>query len=159
MIYDYLENWETYSGTKQKIWKQAFDFIKTAPNDLKDGKYELAGEKLYANVSSYETRIIHDSRIELHREFIDVQALLSGREIIFYNPVTTLKRDGKFNTVKDCGFYERNMDTAVPLLLTPGFFATFFPDEAHMPCVCYAEIPEPVKKVVIKIHRSLVLAD
>ena len=157
MIYDLRENWKTYSGGKQKIWQQAFDFINSISIEIPDGKHKIEGENFFASVSSYETRALHESKIEIHREFIDVQTLISGREMIFYNPVSTLKRDGKFNTLKDCGFYERNMNTAVPLPLTPGFFAVFFPEEGHMPCVCFAEMSEPVRKIVVKIHRSLLL--
>ncbi|MDD2479960.1 MAG: YhcH/YjgK/YiaL family protein [Victivallaceae bacterium] len=157
MIYDFNENWKTYSGGKQKIWRQAFKFINSASLEIPDGRHNIDGENIFAMVSSYETRSLHESKVEMHREFIDVQTLLSGREMIFYNPLPSLKRDGKFNTVKDCGFYERNMNTAVPLPITPGLFAVFFPEEGHMPCVCFAETPEPVKKIVIKIHRSLLL--
>ena len=35
-----------------------------------------------------------------------------------------------------------------------GMFAVFFPEDAHQPCVAPAE-PAKIRKVVVKIHRSL----
>jgi YhcH/YjgK/YiaL family protein len=156
MIYDKIENWATYAGGKKKVWEKAFNFISDFSADIADGRHELDGQLMYANVQSYETRALHDSRVEMHREYIDIQVLVSGQEVIFYNSISTLKRDGKFNDAKDCGFYERNMKTAVPLPMEAGFFAIFFPEEGHMPGVNFSEVAEPVRKIVVKIHKSLI---
>ncbi len=157
MIYDFIENWQNYGAGHENVWRKAFEFISNFSIDMPDKRYELDGSMMYANVSSYETKHLHDSRVEMHREYIDIQVVISGREIIFYNPISTLKRDGRFNEEKDYGLYDRNMSTAIPLPMAPGAFAVFFPEEGHMPCVSFTEITEPVKKIVVKIHKSLLM--
>lgn len=157
MIYDRIENWRTYAGGKKKVWEKAFDFIDGFSAGMPDGRHEIDGQLMYANIQSYETRSLHDSKVEMHREYIDIQVLTGGREVIFYNPISTLKRDGRFNVEKDYGLYERNMKTAIPLPMEAGVFAIFFPEEGHMPGVNFSEIAEPVRKIVVKIHKSLIL--
>ena len=157
MIYDKIENWQVYAVGKKKTWEKAFNFIASFSEDMADGRHEIDGDMIYANVQSYETRSLHDSKVEIHREYIDIQVIIRGQEVIFYNDISTLKKDGKFNAQKDFGLFERNMKTAIPLPMTSGVFAMFFPEEGHMPGVNFTEITEPVRKIVIKIHKSQLL--
>jgi hypothetical protein len=48
-------------------------------------------------------------------------------------------------------------DTLPPVIvkLEPGNFAIFFPREGHAPCIACGENPAPVRKVVLKLHKSL----
>ncbi len=157
MIYDNINNWPTYAAGNKRVWKKVFSFI--AGFDAakeQDGRHVIDGDLLYANVQSYNSKALHDAMVEVHHEYIDVQVVVSGQETIFYNPIAGLKKDGKFNKEKDYGLYERNMKTAVPLPMVPGNFAIFFPEEGHMPGVNAAESSEPVRKIVVKIHKSLI---
>lgn len=155
MIYDNINNWTHYAAGNKRIWKKVFSFLINFDSSMLDGRHPIDGELLFANVANYNTKSLHDSKVEVHREYIDVQFLLSGQEMIFYNPLAGLKKDGKFNKEKDFGLYERNMKTAIPLPMSSGNFAIFFPEEGHMPGVNFSEISEPVRKIVVKIHKSL----
>lgn len=55
---------------------------------------------------------------------------------------------------KDVAFYAIPPERESSLLMQPGMFAVFFPHDIHRPC-CQTTRPAKVKKVVVKIHRSL----
>ena len=51
-------------------------------SDSEEKTYLLRGEDIYAQITSYETRTKDSTALESHREYIDVRAILTGREPI-----------------------------------------------------------------------------
>ena len=51
---------------------------------MEDGRHPIDGEAIFALVSTYETEPEGARSFEAHRKYIDVQYLLSGREIIHW---------------------------------------------------------------------------
>ena len=48
--------------------------------------------------------------LEAHREFLDIQYIVKGRETVGWAPVETLTLDGEFITAKDKGMYSGHCD-------------------------------------------------
>lgn len=156
MIYDNLCDWRRYvPRNKASEFCQAIEFLRSFTPDVEVGKHVLIEGLIYANVQEYTPKAVSEAVIEYHREFVDLQTLLSGSENIYYAPLANLTEKTAYDAEGDYGLYEFNADAATACKLEPGNFAIFFPEEGHAPCIAGNEDPAPVKKVVLKIHHSI----
>ena len=121
---------------------------------LPAGNYDLQGKDIYVQVIDMTTKPFAETRPEVHREYIDVQFLVQGREKI------GVASDTGKNAVaedllaqRDLLFYAE-MENDSTLTMTPGSFAVFFPSDVHRPA-CAFEQPEAIRKVVVKVRLSL----
>ena len=122
---------------------QAVDF--TA---LPDGKVEIDGPRLIANVARYRTKLPEQAVWESHRRYIDVQYVVTGEERIGYVPLENAPPvQSPYNEAKDVIFYEPGRDT---FTLRAGQFAIFYPEDIHAPSLADGE-PREVLKVVMKV--------
>lgn len=148
MIVDTLENAAQYEPISPLI-AAGLAYLAAFDPSLEDGKYEIAGQQIVAVVQSYDTSPATDKRFEAHREHIDIQFIVSGRERILHADTAGLAVDTEYNEAKDVQFF-RDPEASSSLLLTPGSFAMFFPHDAHKPG-CMAGGRDPVRKVVVKV--------
>ncbi|HDO1345228.1 TPA: YhcH/YjgK/YiaL family protein, partial [Aeromonas veronii] len=83
MILGNIHQPQTYSYLSP-ILKQAISYLKqTDMYNLPVGRYELEKELLYVNVMEFDTNFSEQKQAEVHREYIDIQFLISGQERIF----------------------------------------------------------------------------
>jgi YhcH/YjgK/YiaL family protein len=153
MIADSIQNSTLYPFGP--AWTAAFDFLKTLTPDSETGKRLIQGNDLFAGVNGYETKSRADAKLETHRKYVDIQVLLSGTEVIEIFPKKALAVSEPYSSERDVEFYEKPDKEYAKVILKPGQFLVFFPDDAHMPCVMTGTSPEPVKKVVFKIAIDL----
>lgn len=153
MISDSIQNSSLYPFGP--AWEVAFAFIKTLTPETATGKQFIQGERLYAGVDTYSTKTRDIAKLETHRKYIDIQLLLSGTEVIEVFPRHSLTINEPYNPERDAEFYCVPPRSPARMLLTPGHFLVFFPDDAHMPCLVAGNSPEAVKKVVIKMAVEL----
>jgi len=148
MIFDKIENTSLYQNLHPGFTK-AFDYLRNTDfSKLEDGKYKIDGDDIFALVQQYETRDSANAKLETHYQYIDIQYIHVGTELIGVSPLYNQlpsKKDHK----KDIAFYEGD---ASFIRLTAGMFAIFFPDDMHMPGIKTKE-SEIVKKVVIKVKK------
>jgi len=111
------------------------------------GRIELQGDALYALVQEYTTKPAEAGQWEAHRRYIDVQYLVRGCERIGFAPVETLQA-GAYIPEKD---FLPLSGPGSSLDLSAGYFAVFYPEDAHMPGLA-VKGPESVKKVVVKVR-------
>ncbi len=150
MIYATLENAQKYYGAN-KYFKEAFDFIRKAVADnIPAGKYEINGKELYASVQEYTTKNAEDCKSEGHRNYIDIQYIVSGVEAMEVFSISKAVHNSDYNDVKDVEFYEHCADAAV-CNVSSGEYAIFFPEDIHRPGMAYKGINSPVKKIVVKV--------
>ena len=124
----------------------ATDFSKV-PN----GRYELDGEKMYANVDTYTTEDSRKKKPEAHNKYIDVQYLGKGTEKIYFAPRTAdVKVVEDYAEERDLLFFE-NIAENDSVVLNAGDFAVLFPWELHRPGCNAEETPSDVQKIVVKI--------
>ena len=147
MVYDKIDNIETYKGLSEDIY-EGLKFLKNASPDLACGVHEI-NLRVKAIVSEYETKAVNENGYEAHKKFIDIQYLLKGAEKNWCLPVEKLKETKAYREEIDAAFYEAK-GPAQELMLGDGYFAIYWPQDGHMPCLS-AYGAEKVKKVVVKV--------
>ena len=149
MIYDKLDNIKTYEGLSPDILL-GLKWLRDVNPDIANGVYEI-NSRVKAIVSEYTTKEINGSGYEAHREYIDIQYLISGEEIVGSLPLEYLKEIKPYNKDCDAAFYVGTGIKHLELLLGNGYFAILFPQDGHMPNLS-VNTPILVKKVVIKVE-------
>ena len=145
-----MKNCALYYGVNDKFQK-AFDFIKEAvAKNLEVGKYEIEGSALFASVQAYDSKLYKDAKYEGHNNYIDIQYIVSGAEIMKVADISKMTVKTPYNPEKDVTFYEDKADAAV-LPVQQDEYAIFFPHDIHMPGVSINETPSPVRKIVVKV--------
>ncbi len=131
---------------------KAMKWIKAEAGNLADGNYPL-GDDMVGMVQSYQTRPLDQSKFESHRVNVDLQYVMSGREIMGWLHINDLTPKTEFDEAKDVILYEipKNYHQ---MTLTSTNLALLFPEDGHMPKVMVSQ-PEDVKKVVVKIPLRL----
>lgn len=146
MIFDTLDHWRGY-GWKGERFLRAFKYLETLSPDTPDGRYELEGDMLYCMLQGYETRPREGQQFEAHRAYVDIQCMLSGEESIFWAPTLELATATPY--VPDIEFFTLTPNPT-ELVLTPGRFCVFFPQDAHAPCTTHTAVSQ-VRKAVVKV--------
>ena len=145
MIIDDIKNFETYLNL-HKRFKDVFKFMRENKlSDLKKGCYEIDGKNLYVNIDEYQTKT--DSIPEAHREYIDIQIVLSGNEKIGYANYSNGTTEITYNAEKDIEFLKADCEY---IKANNKKFFIFFPQDIHHPCIT-DEKPCSIKKAVFKI--------
>ncbi len=132
-------------------WNSAFKFL--IDSDLKTlpiGRIDL-NKEVYVAVSEYETKNPKDAKYESHQKYIDLQYVISGKEIIGMTNESDMKVISPYDESKDIAFYE--YEGGKMLLATPESFFIFFPDDKHSPCI-KTDGADKVRKVVVKIKYN-----
>lgn len=149
MIIDSISNRQIYRGIGSGI-ERALDYLaNTDFAALEDGKHEIDGDELFALVSTYDTEPESVRSFEAHRKYLDVQYILSGREIIYWAPQAELTPAGEYSEEKDIVFLSG--EARARLQLTPGSFTLFYPEDAHKPNCAWND-PGAVRKTVVKVR-------
>jgi biofilm protein TabA len=147
-----LDELKKYYAANPAYFEKAFEYFKN--NDIAKlpvGKYLVDGENVFAAVSEYDTQETADRKWENHKKYIDIQILLSGKEMMSKASYADATPDVPYNEAKDIEF--RKATNGKTYLAEPGMFFMFFPSESHMPNQKAGEIMK-VKKVVFKIKTS-----
>jgi len=125
-----------------------FEFLKS-PNvaTLSEGKHEIDGDNVFAIVAKDLGRGKPDSPLECHRDYADIQYVVSGVDVIGWHPLSQCKRPTEaFDEERDLGFFLDRPTTWITL--PTRHFVVFFPEDAHAPLASTG----PVHKVVVKVR-------
>ncbi|WP_072569553.1 N-acetylneuraminate anomerase [Enterobacter sp. SA187] len=120
-----------------------------APEQLSPGRHELAGAACFMNVMHYSTQLPDTKKAELHRQYVDVQVVLTGEEQIFYGAAGSARECEEWHDADDYQLCQ-HIDNQQRLTLRAGMFAVFMPGEPHKPG-CTMGRESEVKKAVIKV--------
>lgn len=151
MIFDNAKNLDYYRslGIGDRYAK-AIDWLKSQDlAALENGKYEIDGKLVYANVMSYTTLPWEDAKYEAHEDYTDIQYMIKGRETLTYAPIDALNPTGPYNPEKDVILYD-NSNPGLKITASDDEFLIFNPWDGHKP-KAMADAPCEVKKVVVKI--------
>jgi len=139
----------SYFKNKER-WEKAFKFLKN--NDLiklEVKRYDIDGDNLFATVSEYMSKNEETTQFEAHRKYIDIQYVVSGKEVMNIAPLTSVKEViTAYDASRDIEFVTVNK--VVDYKATPSNFFIFFPADAHRPGLKDVA-NSPVRKVVIKV--------
>ena len=114
---------------------------------LESGRYEL-GDACYASISEYDTKKDEEVVYEAHEQYIDVQYLILGKEIVWLTSKENSDCIRKYDKVGDYALYKSVR--AESIILPSGYFLVLQPNDLHSPCHAVAD-SEKVKKIVFKI--------
>jgi len=155
MIFGDINNINDMEKVLPKVILKAIEYLKD--NDflgMKTGVYKIEGEDIFAQVVDIKTRQKDEASPEVHKKYIDVQFSVEGKEKIGF------ARDTDNNEVledllneKDIKFY-KNMESEIDLIMKPGSFAVFFPNDVHRPGCALGE-PCTIRKVIVKINTEI----
>lgn len=142
---------EQYDYLSEKF-DRAFRFLRTTDLEaLPLGNLPIDGDRIYANVQAYTTLPDEEAPFESHRNYFDLQYVVSGQEAFGYLPVADCTPSTEYDAARDLIFY-REPEEAGCILLRAGEFAIVPPEDAHAPRRRTAAGPCAVKKIVVKIR-------
>ena len=152
MLVDQLDSGGMYGGLGERIAMGLALLNEESVRTAAEGRYEVQGEDLYFIVQEYQTQSVEDGHLEIHRRYLDIQYVVSGRECIGYHPFDGLAEVQPYDIGKDIAFYRLD-GSLTRIMLHAGMFAIFWPHEPHMPGRM-VDIPEAVKKIVVKVRME-----
>ena len=113
MILDRIENLEDYE--LGGLFGKAIEFLRD--NDLQAlpvCKIKLAGGNIVVNVQEFTGKEEADCRMEVHRDFADIQIVYGGDETMGWKPADNCKDIlTPYNEEKDVEFYKDKADSFV----------------------------------------------
>jgi len=147
MIYDSIKNAKIYYGIHQDI-EAGLKYLEQLNPDIELGEYKV-NNNVKAIVSEYKTVEKFERGYEAHKNVIDIQYPVIGKERIKWSHVEGMEINIPYEESKDRTFYKYPSSTT-HIDIGDGFFAIMFPDDAHEP-QHYIEKPELIKKVTLKV--------
>ena len=132
----------------------ALDYLTATDFDkIEAGRYPIKGDLIYAQVLDLETKDKSDVLPEAHRKYLDVQYLHSGEERMGVVPdLGNNPIDQDYDEERDILFYT-GAENEVELIMRPGNFAVFFPEDIHRPG-CADGQSVNIRKIVVKVAVS-----
>ncbi|WP_409341330.1 YhcH/YjgK/YiaL family protein [Paenibacillus sp. MBLB4367] len=155
MIFGDLRSYDLDKASYPAPVRQAIDYIRGLNvNETELGRYDIDGDNMFALVQALDTVTRENRKSESHMQYVDVQFVADGHEIIYYGRKQddTVAIENKLEE-SDYALYD-TVEGEMELRLAPGMFAVFFPDDLHRPG-CSDNGGTTVRKVVVKIRRSL----
>lgn len=114
----------------------------------KTERVELGGG-VFALEQAYEAKPPAQGKWEAHERMVDVQVVISGREIMGVIDVSGLKLTEDYRAERDLMFFAP-AEGGSTLKVGAGGVAIFFPIDAHMPSLADGT-PAVVRKTVVKV--------
>ena len=99
-------------------------------------------------VQQITTKPWEGQKLEAHREFLDIQYIVKGKEVVGWAPLDSLTPADEFNTAKDKGMYAGKN---YPMEIEEGYCYVVYPEDAHAPGVYLEGEAQQVTKLVIKL--------
>lgn len=146
MIIDVVENAEKYCPLNPRF-AEAFRYLRTPDaRALTSAHAEIEGEKLFAVASREQGKKKSEAKLEVHKNYIDIQYVLEGVDSMGWKPAREcFKVLSPYDEEKDVVFF--NDEPLIWCAVPAGSFAIFFPEDAHAPLVSDGE----VRKVILKV--------
>lgn len=120
---------------------------------LPDGKYQPEGAKWFCSVGDSQTSPAEIRHTEFHENYLDIQLILKGKEIINYSLTNAI---GQSAVEKKPDLYILHKPVLTnSILLCAGDFVTFYPGEPHQ-ALCMVKEPAIVRKAVFKIPKEII---
>lgn len=152
MIFGHIQALETERAYAAPIRKAIRYCRETDVSGLGESRFLLDGEDMIALICDRVTEAKEKKLPEVHRRYAELQYMAEGSELMGFYPDrgdNELRQDCLEE--KDTLYYKENSQAEEKMLLmTPGTYAVFFPEDVHRP-FCQVNTPARVKKIVVKI--------
>ena len=144
---------------KEDKFKKAFEYLEEV---LKYGSQENkrllslpidAFETVDLNTNNFALEQVYQSKernecfFESHKQYIDVQFILEGEEVIEVKNIEALEVNMPYDETMDLIKYKDTTESS-KIILKKGDVAIFYPEDAHMPCIQINKSSKVIKTVV-----------
>lgn len=135
---------------------RALDFLKnTDLQALPGGRHAIEGDMMYVNVDDVETRLFETTKPESHKNYVDIQFMVSGEENMGFFVDHGRVQPIESYPERDCYFYPNESVDEGTIYCPEGYYTVFFPSDIHRPLLAVNDKPISIRKVVVKVHVSL----
>lgn len=148
MILDKLVNIATYRGISDNL-DLAIDYlVQNSIEALPLGRHHINGDKVFVTIMAAE--LGRGDTWEKHRKYIDIQIALAQGESIAWTPADCILDFAPYDEAK--GDIQLSHDTREGLVcpIPQGWFAIYFPSDAHRPCIGQGSTRKAVVKVAVQ---------
>lgn len=121
-------------------------------NDL--GKYMIGDDGVFVMLVDGETEPRALRKSEIHKQYIDIQILLSGEEVYGYSNTISEEALKLVELENDVMFFD-DVENEQFIKLQDGDFVIFYPNQAHRPLCAGGDKPMAIKKAILKIPSSV----
>ena len=143
MIIDYIKNSSDYYDVLPGF-QEGMEFALSL-REKSAGRYEKG--EMFAMVQEGVTENLEDGNFEAHKNYVDVQIVVDGEELVEWEDVSNLLEVTPYNPQKDVAFSKGKGQI---VNVKKDMFYLVFPHDAHKPCR-HNEIPTIYKKIVLKL--------
>lgn len=146
MIKDNIKNYKNYTNLDNNLKKWLIFLASCDFSEMSDGRHDI-DDKNFINIQTYTTKKSAD--FEAHRDYIDVQYIIKGKERIGVQPYSVCVSKIPYDKEKDIEFLsgEDNFFD-----MNEGDFMILYPEDAHKPSIYLGQESE-VRKAVLKIFK------
>jgi YhcH/YjgK/YiaL family protein len=148
MIIDQLQNASSYYtlGDRMEI---ALRYLQEADlSKLTLGRHDIEGDDVFILIQEYGSKSKEEGTWEAHRQYFDVQYVVSGQENMGFANVDRLMAT-EYDEEND--FLPLEGEAGDLIEMQAGTFMILAPQDAHMPGIAIAG-SEPVKKAIVKVR-------
>lgn len=125
---------------------EGLEFLaKTDFSKLEDGRHVI-NDYMYVNVETYQTK--EDALFEAHRDYIDIQYIISGEEKIGVTKYSDCKENTPYDKERDIEFLNGKGEFYP---MRTGDYMILYPTDAHKPSISLNE-KATVRKAVVKVR-------
>lgn len=125
---------------------EGFEFLaKTDFSRLEDGRHVI-NDYMYVNVETYQTK--EDALFEAHRDYIDIQYIISGEEKIGVTKYSDCTENTPYDKERDIEFLNGEGEFYP---MKTGDYMILYPTDAHKPSISLNE-KATVRKAVVKVR-------
>ncbi len=132
MIYDKIENMSLYFSSSKKFGAVEETLNNFLKSPFESGKIEIDGDNMWCNVAHYEVKDGTPLKYEAHKIHADVQVMVDGEENFGWANIKDCNITEDFKEGSDIAFMDA--PNGQFFALRKGYFAVFFPEDAHAPC-------------------------
>lgn len=149
MVFDRIEHAPLYYGLGGRFRRALEWMAQVDPDALTSGeKVVIDGDDIFATLFRIDTLPREQSQLEGHRNYADIQFVLSGQEMVGYAQEGTVPVTVPYDPGKDIGFWNGDWDT---MTVHAGEFYIVWPQDLHAPRVACGS-PAPVTRLVVKVR-------
>ena len=98
-------------------------------------------------IQEYTTKDGTKQLIEAHRDYLDLQYIIEGEELVGWAPLDTLTPADEYNPVKDKQMFSGHVDF---VRIPAGYCYVVYPEDGHMPG-SHLDTPNNSKKLIVKL--------
>lgn len=131
--------------------RKALDFLASVnPLELEIGRIDIDGDEVYGFSQSYDTKPAEEVLYEAHREYIDIQCMIGGSEVMGWTPLDKLNVTEEYNAEGDF-LLGKPAGNTTHVTFETGQVMVLLPSDAHAPGISFDGSAQPVRKIVLKV--------